>query len=83
MSESLDFINSSLGFSTQGSFLILVKVVYLIGLMIYLAFGVIVVRQVGLLTKTLHGEFESVLKLVAWFHLVVALGVFILALIWL
>ena len=58
----------------------LFKAFFIIGLFLYLAFGVIVVRQVGLMGKTLDGEFNPLLKFIAWIHLLVAVGVFLLAL---
>ena len=67
----------SLGFSGLG----LIKLVFLLGIGIYLAFAVIVIRQVDFHTRTLHGEFEGILKLVSWLHLVIAIGIFFLALI--
>lgn len=59
----------------------LVKLLFLIGLLIYLAFAVIVVRQVNLMTRALDSEFEAPLKFIAWVHLVVASGVFLLAIV--
>ena len=61
--------------------LLLVKFLFLVGLFLYLAFAVIVIRQVNLMTKTLNGTFDQSLKIVAWLHLIVALGVFLFALI--
>jgi len=56
-----------------------IKLLFLIGLLIYLAFAVIVVRQVSLMTRALNVELETSLKLISWVHLVVAIGVFLLA----
>jgi len=58
---------------------LLVKILFIIGLVLYLAFALIVIRQVGLMGKTLDGEFNLSLKFIAWIHLVVSLGVFLLA----
>lgn len=60
---------------------IFVKLLFLIGLLIYLAFAVIVVRQVNLMTQTLNGTFEASLKLISWIHLGVTISIFLLALI--
>jgi hypothetical protein len=60
---------------------LLVKIMVLIGLGIYIGFAVIVIRQVSLMTKTLNTPFELLLKLIAWLHLIVAIGIFFLALI--
>lgn len=56
-----------------------IKLLFLIGLLTYLAFAVIVVRQVNLMTRALNSEFETSLKLISWVHLVVTIGVFIMA----
>jgi len=58
---------------------LLIKILFVIGLFLYLAFAVIVIRQVGLMGKTLDGEFNLPLKFIAWVHLIISLGVFLLA----
>jgi hypothetical protein len=60
---------------------ILVKFLFLVALLIYIAFAVVVVRQVGLMSRTLDGAFNLPLKLIAWLHLGVAIGVWVLALV--
>lgn len=59
---------------------LLIKTLFLIGLAIYLAFAVIVIRQVGLMSKTVNGTLEIPIKSITWIHLLVAIGVFLLAL---
>jgi len=56
-----------------------IKILFVVGLFLYLAFAVIVVRQVGLMGRTLDGEFNLPLKFIAWVHLIISLGVFLLA----
>ncbi len=58
----------------------LVKILFLIALAIYLAFAAIVIRQVGLMSETVKSTLEIPLKTIAWIHLLVAIGVFLLAL---
>lgn len=58
---------------------IFVKLLFLLGLLIYVAFAIIVVRQVKLMSQTLNGAFDLPLKLISWVHLGVALAVFIFA----
>jgi len=60
---------------------IFVKLLFLIGLLVYLAFAVVVVRQVNLMTRTLSTKFEVSLKFISWVHLIVAIGVFLLAIV--
>lgn len=59
----------------------LVKALFVVGLGLYIAFAVIVIRQVGLMSKTLNGKFAIPLKLISYVHLLVALAVFLLALV--
>ena len=54
---------------------------FLLLFLLYLAFAFIVVRQVGLMSRTLNGVFDTQLKLIAWLHLFISLAVFVLALI--
>jgi len=54
---------------------------FLLLFLLYLAFAFIVVRQVGLMSRTLNGVLDTQLKLIAWLHLLVSLFVFVLALI--
>jgi len=63
------------------NFWLLIKAFFIIGLGLYLAFAVIVIRQVGLMGKTLNGSFNSSLKFVAWIHFLASLVVFLLALV--
>ena len=58
---------------------LLVKILFIIGLVLYFAFALIVIRQVGLMGKTLDGEFNLPLKFVAWVHLIISLGILLLA----
>lgn len=59
----------------------LAKPLFLIGFLLYIAFAVIVVRQVKLMKQTLNGILELPLRLVAWIHLGIAVLVLIIALI--
>ena len=53
---------------------------FLLLFLLYLAFAFIVVRQVGVMSRTLNGVLDTQLKLIAWLHLLVSLSVFVLAL---
>ena len=59
----------------------LLKWPFLLLFLLYLAFAFIVVRQVGLMSRTLNGVLDTQLKLITWLHLLVSLFVFALALI--
>ena len=57
------------------------KFFVLIALVVYIVFAIVVVRQVNLMTDTLEVGFENEVKALSVVHLIVALGVFVLALI--
>ena len=59
---------------------LIVKIMYLIALGVYVLFSIVVVRQVQLMTDTVEVGFETPIRLIAILHLLVALGVFALAL---
>ncbi len=59
----------------------IVKILVLFGLILYLIFALVVVRQVQLMTKTIQMNFEIPVKFLAVGHLLFAVAVFILALI--
>jgi hypothetical protein len=65
------------------SILMSVKVLAIIGLMLYCIFAVIVVRQEQLMANVLEEYSESFLKILTLIHLFASLGVLILAIIFL
>ena len=60
---------------------VLVKILFLIGFFIYVAFALIVVRQVKLMSQTLNGFLDLPLRMMSWIHFLVAMAVFVLALV--
>lgn len=58
-----------------------IKLLFLAALSIYVAFAVVVVRQVAMMSRTVKGSLNWLLKLITWIHFGVAVGVFVLALI--
>ena len=60
-----------------GTSWLLIKLGALFGLLVYVVFSIIVVRQVGLMTETLEIEFETPIKVVAWLHLFFTIAVFL------
>ena len=60
---------------------ILLKLLFLVAFLIYVAFAVIVVRQVKLMIQTLNGVLNLPLRMIAWIHLLVALIAFVLAIV--
>ena len=60
---------------------LIAKIFVLIALGLYIIFAAVVVKQVGLMIKTIEVGFEATIKLIAWGHLLFALGIFIIAII--
>jgi len=55
------------------------KLAFLIFLTVYLAFAVIVIRQVQLMVKTLNGSFDLPLQILSFVHLAFTVFVFLMA----
>jgi hypothetical protein len=60
---------------------VFVKILFVIGFALYLAFAVIIIRQVKIMSEVVEGLFIWPLRLLAWIHLGVAVFIFLLALI--
>ena len=58
----------------------LVKILFVIGFGLYIAFAVIVIRQVKMMSEVVEGIFVWPLKIFAWIHLGLAIFVFLLSL---
>jgi len=58
-----------------------VKAAFLLGLLIYVVFAVVVVRQVKIMMETLDIGFEKPIQTLAYLHLLVSVASFFLALI--
>ncbi len=61
-------------------FLFIAKGVILLFLGIYIIFAVVVLRQIGLMTTTLKVGLEGTLKVFGYLHLILAIGLFLIAL---
>jgi hypothetical protein len=59
---------------------LLVKLAYILAALIYLVFAVVVIRQVGLMARTLYRLWDQPLKLIAWIHFILALLAVVMAL---
>ncbi len=57
------------------------KIFVLIGIIVYCAFAAVIVRQEQLMANVLEEDFEPKLKLLALIHLILAVGLFLLALV--
>lgn len=57
----------------------LIKILFVVGLALYLAFAVIVIRQIKMMSQVIEGIFVWPIKLISWIHLGAAIFVFILS----
>ena len=62
-------------------FWLLFKALTLLGLVIYIIFAVVVVRQEQLMTKVLEAASEKMLRILALLHLAASIFIFFLALV--
>lgn len=62
-------------------FLLIAKGIVLLFLVIYIIFAVVVLRQIGLMTTTLKVGLEGTLRVFGYLHLILAIGLFLIALI--
>ncbi len=60
---------------------VLLKLFYLLGLLMYLLFAFVVIRQVEMMLAALGGVIQLPLRLMAWMHLVMVLVVIVFALV--
>lgn len=60
---------------------IFVKILFVIGFGLYLAFAVIIIRQVKIMGEVVEGLSIWPLRILAWVHLLVAIFLFLLTLI--
>mgnify|MGYP001123743105 CR=1 FL=1 len=70
-------INSLASFHFSFSWFFIFKGFLLLGVLFYFAFGIIVIRQVSLMSKTLSNTFNSPIRVIAWIHLGLILGLFL------
>ncbi len=56
-----------------------VKIMFLIGMGLYLIFAFVIIRQTHHMTNTLQVGFETPIRLFAWLHLFAAIGLLLFA----
>ena len=52
----------------------MVKWMFVAGLVMYVAFSVIIVRQVGVMTEAIEDDINGIISLFAWVHLLLAIA---------
>lgn len=63
------------------SFWGVLKLLIVFGILMYVVFSLVMIRQAQLMVKTLNGQLDLPVIVVAVVHFVVAVGVFVLALV--
>ncbi len=56
-----------------------VKWMFVGGLVMYVAFSVIIVKQVGVMTEAIEDDVNGIISLFAWVHLLLAIALVVLA----
>lgn len=74
--NSLEFIVNSLEKITLFG---VVKWMFVGGLVMYVAFAVVIVRQVGVMTEAVEDDVNGIISLFAWVHLLLAAALIVLA----
>ncbi len=69
-----------INFITGVSIWSVAKIFVLLGLIVYLVFGWVVVRQVDMMTETVSGEMDFWVKAISRIHFLFSVGVIILSL---
>lgn len=59
----------------------IIKIFFIIGLLVYLVFALVVVRQAKLMTATISMGFEAPIKILSYLHLIFAVIVLVLSVI--
>lgn len=56
------------------------KILTLLGIVVYIIFAAVMVRQEKLMSDVLEEGFEPFLRMLTWLHLLISIGLFVLAL---
>lgn len=62
---------------------VVIKVMFVIGLFVYLMFGLIIVRQAQIMNQTIEARYNNVVKTGAWLHFWLTLFVLVVAILFL
>lgn len=52
---------------------------FVAGLVMYVAFSVVIVKQVGVMTEAIEDDMNGIIALFAWAHLILAIALVVLA----
>ena len=64
--------------SSEGALEIL-KILILVGLLLYMAFSLLVIRQTKLMTRTVTGTLDRPIKVISWLHFFLTASIFLAA----
>ena len=71
----------SLSITPVFDFWFLIKILFVIGFGLYLAFAAIVIRQVKMMVEVIEGLYVWPLRLFAWVHMGIAIFLFLISMI--
>lgn len=57
----------------------IIKGFFIVGLVMYVLFSLVIVRQIKNMTEAIEDEFNGIISVFAWMHLLLAIGVLVLA----
>lgn len=74
---------AELNLNLTADFWVLVKIVILFGLLFYLGFSIVIIRQAQLMTKTVAGSLDRVIRSISLGHFIFTAVIFVLVVIFL
>lgn len=57
----------------------IIKGFFIVGLVMYVLFSLVIVRQIKNMTEAVEDEFNGIISILSWMHLLLAIGVLVLA----
>jgi hypothetical protein len=59
----------------------ILKIMILFGVLIYMAFSLLVIRQTQLMTRTITGKLDRSIRVISWIHFLITVFIFLVGLI--
>lgn len=57
----------------------IIKGFFIVGLVMYVLFSLVIVRQIKNMTEAVEDEYNGIISIFSWMHLLLAIGVLVLA----
>ena len=78
-----DQLASLMGSLVRGGPWVFVKIMFIVGLFVYLMFGLIIVKQAQIMNETIEARYNGLVRSGAWLHFGLTLFVLVIAIIFL